>query len=99
MILASGIFLIDILKFTKPVHFGIIYGENAITVYVIAGLLALALYEPYLAGQSISSYFMNALTGIGLGSKFTSFCFALCCVGLNFIPAYLLHRKNILIRV
>jgi predicted acyltransferase len=99
MILASGIFLLDVKRVIKPFRFGIIYGENAITVYVVAGLLAILLYQPVLAGHSVNDLFMDTLNCSGIGYKFASMCFALFCVGLNFIPACILHRKKILIRL
>jgi hypothetical protein len=94
-----GVFLVDLLQYFRYVGMGIIFGENAISVYVLAGMLAILVYEPYIGGQSISGFFMQALTAVGIGGKLASLCFALCCVGINFIPAYFLHTKRILIRL
>jgi predicted acyltransferase len=99
MLLASFMFLVDVQNAIRIARVGIIFGENAITIYVLADLLAILLYEMKFHDQSISSQFMNILTGMGMVKKTAILLFALFCVAINFIPAYWLHRKKILIRL
>jgi predicted acyltransferase len=99
MTLAGSIFLIDILKYGKFADFGIIYGSNAITVYVLADILAIFFYGISIGGASLNDHFFNALTTAGIAPKIASAAYALIFVGINFIPAYLLYRKNVFIKL
>ena len=99
MIVAGCIFLIDILQYKKFADFGIIYGSNAIAIYVLADILAILFYGITLGGGSLNEHFFNLLTSIGTGPRILSMLYAIIFVGINFIPAYILHKRNILIRL
>ena len=51
MTLASSIFVVDILKFRKGAQFGVIYGSNAISIYVLADIFALFFYVIRMGGS------------------------------------------------
>ncbi len=99
MVLASGIFLVDMLNATRIARIGIIFGANAIAIYVLADLFAILFCQLNIGGDSMNGYFMSIFTSIGLGSKFSSLLFALICVGINFIPAFWLYKKKIWIKL
>lgn len=99
MTLAAGIFLVDILHYKKIATFGIIYGSNAITVYVLGDVLALIFYGFSINGLSMNEHFFHFLTGVGCPPKIASMTYALLYVGINFIPAYILYRKKIFIKL
>jgi predicted acyltransferase len=99
MALASGILLVDMLKIMRFAQVGIIFGTNAIAIYVLADLFAILLYQVQIGGDSINNYFMYSLTAIGLGSKLTSLIFAILCVLINYIPARWLYKRKIFIRL
>jgi predicted acyltransferase len=99
MTVASCIYLIDILGHRKWAQFGIIYGMNAIAVYVLADLLAKIFYSIPFGGASLNTHFFNGLTSIGVAPKITSMLYALIFVGINFIPALILYRKKIFIKL
>jgi len=99
MTLAGSIYLVDILHYKKVANFGIIYGSNAITIYVLADVLALFFYGVSIGGASLNEHFYNLFTGMGGAPKIVSMIYALLYVGINFIPAYLLHKRNIFIKL
>jgi predicted acyltransferase len=98
--LGTLIYIVDVLGYKKWTSFGVIYGSNAITIYVLAALLGLIFYDLKFGGESLNVHFLNLFsTRIGLGPKFVSMVYALIFVGINFIPAYILYRKKIFIKL
>ena len=99
MTLASTIYLVDMLKYTKWATFGVIYGMNAITIYVLGDLLSLIFYRMKFGGAPLNDLFYNMATNIGVMPKIASMLYSLIYVGINFIPAYILYRKKIFIKL
>ena len=99
MTLAGSIFLVDIMQCRKIADFGIIYGSNAITIYVLADILALVFYGITIGGSSINDHFFNYFISMGIAPEIVSMAYALIYVGINFIPAYLLYKKKIFIKL
>lgn len=99
MTLAASIFVVDILNYRKWARFGVIYGSNAIAIYVLADILALFFYGIRLGGGSLNDHFFNIFTSLGLAPKFVSMTYAIIYVGILFIPAYLLYRRKIYIKL
>lgn len=97
--LASCIFLVDMNGNEKWAQFGVIYGMNAITVYVLADILAIIFYGLPLGGESLNTHFFHGLTAIGVAPKIASMLYAIIYVGINFIPAWILFRKKIFIKL
>lgn len=99
MTLAATMFLTDILGYRKCTGFGIIYGANAITAYVLAGVLSPLFYGINVYRLSLNDYFVNALTSMGLDPKAASLFYALIYVGVIFAPVYILYRRRIFIKL
>lgn len=100
MTLATAIFLIDILGYRRGTKFGVIYGANAITAYVLAGVLSGLFYRiPYWGGESLNHHFVDALWSAGLDPRIASLIYALMYVFVIFIPVYILYRKKIFIKL
>ncbi len=99
MALGAFYFLVDIKGFSRGTKPGIIFGANAITVYVLADFFALVFYGWEIGGQGLNMHFFNAFTSIGLGAKFVSMIYALLFVCINYIPAYVLYKKKIFIKL
>lgn len=98
--LGTLIYIVDVLGYKKWTSFGVIYGSNAITIYVLAALLGLIFYDLKFGGESLNVHFLNLFsTSFGLGPEFVSMVYALIFVGINFIPAYILYRKKIFIKL
>ena len=99
MLLAVSIFFVDMqgrTRFTKP---GIIFGSNAITVYVLADVWRLIFYAWKIGGESLNVHFLNFFEQAGWSLKFGSFLYALLFIGFNFIPAWILYKKKIFIKL
>lgn len=99
MSLAACILLVDILGYRKWTKLGRVYGANAITTYVIAGILPGLFFANIFGGHSLNSLFMDGLTGIGLAPKFVSFLYAVGYMLVCFIPAWYLYKKKIYIKL
>jgi predicted acyltransferase len=99
MTLAAAMFLIDILGYRKVTTLGIIYGANAITAYVLAGILSVLFYGLPLWGDSLNHHFVAALSGAGPDPRLASLIYALIYVFIVFLPVYVLYRKKIFIKL
>ncbi|MBI1301092.1 MAG: DUF1624 domain-containing protein [Alphaproteobacteria bacterium] len=98
IVLGATYFLVDILGKRRGTSIGIIFGANAITVYVLADILSLFFYNEALFG-GLNNQFLDAMRSIGASSEFASMCYALLFVAINFIPAYVLFKKHIFIKL
>lgn len=97
--LASCIYVIDMRNKQKWVQFGVIYGMNAIAVYVLADILAIIFYRLPLGGETLNMHAFYALTFIGIAPKVASMLYAVMYVGVNFIPVFMLFKRNIFIKL
>jgi predicted acyltransferase len=98
-ILGAIYFVVDILGKKKGTAIGVIFGANAISVYVLADLLSLIFYRLSLGSQSLNQHFVTGLTSMGLRAEMASMVYALLFVAVNFIPAYILYNKKIFIKL
>jgi predicted acyltransferase len=99
LVLGAFYFVVDILGKKKGTSVGVVFGANAISVYVMADLLSLIFYGLPLGGHSLNQHFMAAFGVIGLRAEWASMIYAILFVGINFIPAYLLYKRNIFIKL
>ena len=93
--LAACVLMVDVLGYDRWAKFGVIYGSNAITVYVFAGMF------PWLLNQIIGfqDFFYNGLVGLGMVPELASFLYAITYALICFIPAYILYKKKIFIKI
>lgn len=99
MVLGACYFWIDILGKEKGTFAGVVFGTNAITAYVLSGVLLVVTHTQWIAGKSIVSYFMDGAMGIGINPYLASFLWALLYCFICFIPVYYLYKKKIFIKV
>ena len=59
LFLASCIWIIDLKKKTKPFHFGIVFGSNAIFAYVLHSMLGRLFQIPIISGKGIQQSWMD----------------------------------------
>ena len=97
--LAACILIIDVWGNVGWTKLGRVYGANAITAYVLAGLLTWVFYHDIWWGVSLSRTFMDVMTGIGVSNRFASFMYAVIYMLIIYIPAYILYRKKIFIKL
>jgi len=99
MVLAISMFFVDMegrTRFTKP---GIIFGSNAIAVYVLADVWGQLFYNIKFWGSSLNVHFMNMFESAGWSMKFGSLLYAVLFICFNFIPAWILYKKKIFIKL
>lgn len=99
LILGAAYYVVDIKGYTRGTKPGIIFGANAIAVYVMADLFALIFYRLELGSETLNSHAVNAFMAIGMTGEFASMLYALLFVGVNFIPAWVLFRRRIFIKL
>lgn len=99
MLLGALYFIIDIRGRTKGTAPGIIFGANAIAAYVLADILALLFYIMPIGGDTINHHAVATLSQAGMDPRLASMLYALFFVCINFIPAYLLYKKRIFIKL
>jgi len=97
--LATCILIVDIWGYTRWTFLGRVYGANAITSYVLAGMLTIVFYRLKLGGASLNDWFMNGMTSIGFDPRFGSMLYAVIYMLIIFVPAFIMYRKKIFIRV
>ncbi len=99
LFLGTTYYLIDILGMKRFTNGGIIFGANAIAVYFLADIWALFFYEIKFGKAPLNDHFLELFSGVALSPQFWSMIYAMLFVLLNFIPAYLLYRKKIFIKL
>lgn len=99
LLLGALYFMVDILGKTKGTQPGIIFGANAIAVYVLGDILALFFYGAKFGEHSLNEHVVNGLITMGVAPNLASLLYALFFVSVNFIPAYFLYRKKIFIKL
>jgi predicted acyltransferase len=85
--------------YKKWTFLGRVYGANAITAYVLAGVLTLVFYGMKIGGSSLNGHFMSGLTQIGFDPKLASMLYAVIYMLIVFIPVLILYRKKIFIKI
>lgn len=94
--LAACMFFIDMLGFKSWGYVPIVFGSNAITIFALSGMLAMFFY----GGEfKWNVQVMNALIEQGFSEKFASFAYAAFYVAVNFVPAWILYRFRIYVRL
>jgi predicted acyltransferase len=99
MLLGAVYYIVDIRGYWKGTQVGLIFGANAIAVYVLADLLSIPFYQIPFGSNTMNGHVVEALTSMGFAPKFASMLYALLFVGINFIPAYMLYKKKIFIKL
>ena len=99
LFLGTFYYLIDILGRTRFTEGGLIFGANAIAVYFLADIWALFFYELKMGGASLNDHFVTQLSGVAVTPQFWSMIYAMLFVLVNFVPALILYRKKIFIKL
>ena len=97
--LATCILVVDIWGHTRWTFLGRVYGANAITSYVLAGMLTVVFYSLRLGGAPLNEWFMKGMISIGFDPRFGSMLYAVIYMLIIFVPAWILYKKKIFIKV
>lgn len=99
MILGASYYTVDMRGYTQGTKPGIIFGANAITVYVLADIFALIFYQFKIGTDTLNGHVVNMLVGIGMSPNLAGMLYSLLFVCINFIPAYILYHRKIFIKL
>jgi predicted acyltransferase len=99
LVLGAAYFTVDIRGLSWGTQPGIIFGANAITAYVLADILALVFFRLPVGGSPINVHSVGALNSLGFSPKLSGMVFSLFFVCVNFVPAYLLYKRKIFIKL
>ncbi|WP_262248950.1 acyltransferase family protein [Parapedobacter soli] len=91
MVFGSLFFVIEVLKLSAWAKVGVVFGANAITAYVIGGVLP-ELLEP--VNTWYGHHFIN-----GGGAEVASLLWAIGICALCYIPIYVLYKRQIFIKI
>ena len=95
ILLAGLVLLIDMKGVRKPFGFAIIFGSNAITLYALSQVLMFTLDH----GLGVQEASFQALLGLGLLPKDASLVWATGFTAFCFVPALILYRRKIFIKL
>lgn len=99
MVLGAAYYVVDIRGYAHGTKPGIIFGANAITAYILGDILALIFYQLKIGADTMNGYGVEVMTTLGCSPELASMLYALSFVCINFIPAYILYRKKIFIKL
>lgn len=97
--LAASILVVDVLGYERGTKLGRVYGANAITAYVLAGMLTVVFYSGIWGGVSLNGLWMEGVTGAGVPPRLASAAYAVIYMFIIYVPVYVLYRKRIFIKV
>lgn len=99
MVLAATYLVVDVWGVVKWTFLGKVFGANAISAYVLAGMLTLVFYNGWDGGPGLNDLWVNGLTQLGFPPKLASLLYALLYVGVIFIPVYWLYKRKIFLKL
>jgi predicted acyltransferase len=99
MTLAASYYLIDLEKRKRFIKPFLAFGTNAITLYVLAGLLSLIFYRLDFWGKTLSVHTFQFLTGLGVAPKLASLSYAILYLAILYVPLSILYKKRIFIKL
>lgn len=97
--LAASIWLVDVLGYQKWTKVGVIFGANAITAYVLHGMLSHLFTKDLGLGMPLKKAIFDGMVNIGLEPMFASFLYAVGYTALCFIPIYIMYQRKIFIKI
>lgn len=102
MTLGALYWFIDVLGYQRGTFVGKVFGANAITAYVLHGMLFRLLVIPFGSGKgamSIKSAYLSVFHAMGLSPEMVSLIWALSYTAICFLPIWMLYRKKIFIKI
>lgn len=97
--LAALMVIVDLKGYIRLFRPFLVFGSNAIAVYVLAGVVDFLFWGIRFGETGIKGHFMEMLTSAGIAANFASLMYALFYTSLIFIPALVLYRKKIFIKL
>jgi predicted acyltransferase len=103
LFLAICYWVVDYKQYRRPFFPFIVYGTNAITAYVLSGvvaeMMAYGIARPDGSAVSLQDYYYTNYFASWAGPINGSLAYAVAFIALMFFPVYFLYRHKIFIRV
>jgi predicted acyltransferase len=99
IVLAISMWIIDEKKYTKNIKFGLVFGSNAITAYVLHGIVWRLFQFPIINGVGFQKFWMDTGISIGLPAKFVSLDWAIFYTLVIYLLIYQLYKRKFFIKV
>ena len=99
IVLAISMWIIDEKKYSKNIKFGLVFGSNAITAYVLHGIVWRLFQFPIINGVGFQKFWMDTGISIGLPAKFVSLDWAIFYTLIIYLLIYQLYKRKVFIKV
>ena len=100
LLLGTLYWFIDVQNYRRWTPFFVAFGRNAITAYVLHGVLIGAFHIPLNgAGETLQGMSYRGLVQLGLGATLASFTWALLYLLLCFIPIWVMYQRKIMVKI
>ncbi len=99
MILATLIYVIELLQVRRWTYFFVVFGRNPLFIFILAGLLVKTLSRITVGEGSLLRWFYTDLFRSFAEPMFASLLFALFFMMLNWLVGYALDKRQIYIKV
>jgi predicted acyltransferase len=94
------IWIMDMKGYKRWAHFGVVFGMNAITAYVLSYILLYPLTRiPVRYGESIQTIYMKWLIKAGMMPEVASVVWALLFSTLCFLPVWWLYKRKVFLKL
>ena len=100
LLLGTLYWLVDVRNYRGWTPFFVAFGTNAITAYVLHGVLIDAFHIPINgAGETLRGVSYQGLVQLGLGVELASFTWALLYLLLCFVPIWVMYRRGVMVKI
>lgn len=99
MFLAASMWIIDEKGYQKWTKLGVVFGMNAITAYVLHGVLFRLFNIPLINDEGIRSIWMSGLSDIGIAPQLVSLMWAVAYMLFIYVFVLTLYKRKIFIKV
>ena len=100
LLLGTLYWFVDVRRNRRWTPFFVAFGMNAITAYVLHGVLIDAFHIPVnKAGDTLRGVSYQGLAQLGLGAELASLVWALLYLLLCFIPIWIMYRRGMVVKI
>ena len=100
LLLGTLYWFLDVQHYRRWTPFFVAFGMNAITAYVLHGVLIATFHIPLNgAGETLRGASYQGLVQLGLGASLASFVWALLYLLLCFVPIWVMYRRGVIVKI
>lgn len=99
LLLAVSMWFIDELQWTKGTLLGVVFGMNAITAYVLHGVIWRLFQIPVRGDQGLQSLWMTTGTETGIPPNLVSLMWAIAYTLVIYGIVYVMYRRKIFLKI